>query len=276
MAASARDMRTGAYLCVKTRRMRYFMNLSYKGTNYHGWQIQRNAPSVQAELERALSTVLRLPTPVTGAGRTDTGVHARDYTAHFDAAPVAEAEALRYHLNAMLPDDIAVHRIRRVRDDAHARFDAAEREYTYYMRSEKDPFSRETSWQYRGALDTAAMNEAAAHLLAFDDFTTFAKLNSANKTNICKVTYARWRQEGTELIFTIRANRFLRNMVRAITGTLVGVGRGKMTPDEFRSIIAARDLSRAGSSAPAQGLFLTAVRYPEEIFLDSDTPSHLP
>ena len=276
MAASARDMRTGAYLCANTRRMRYFMNLSYKGTNYHGWQIQRNAPSVQAELERALSTVLRLPTPVTGAGRTDTGVHARDYTAHFDAAPVAEAEALRYQLNAMLPDDIAVHRIRRVRDDAHARFDAAEREYTYYMRSEKDPFSRETSWQYRGALDTAAMNEAAAHLLAFDDFTTFAKLNSANKTNICKVTYARWRQEGTELIFTIRANRFLRNMVRAITGTLVGVGRGKMTPDEFRSIIAARDLSRAGSSAPAQGLFLTAVRYPEEIFLDSDTPSHLP
>lgn len=170
----------------------------------------------------------RLPTPVTGAGRTDTGVHGpRLYGPHFDAAPVAEAEALRYHLNAMLPDDIAVHRIRRVRDDAHARFDAAEREYTYYMRSEKDPFSRETSWQYRGALDTAAMNEAAAHLLAFDDFTTFAKLNSANKTNICKVTYARWRQEGTELIFTIRANRFLRNMVRAITGTLVGVGRGK-------------------------------------------------
>ena len=243
--------------------MRYFLELSYSGKAYCGWQVQPGDPSVQQAVQQALSTLLRHETPVVGAGRTDTGVHASFYVAHFDTERAVDDPArFCYHLNAVLPDDIAVSALRRVRDDAHARFDAAEREYTYYMRSEQDPFSRETSWQYRGALDTAAMNEAAAHLLAFDDFTTFAKLNSANKTNICKVTYARWRQEGTELIFTIRANRFLRNMVRAITGTLVGVGRGKMT--------------RAGSSAPAQGLFLTAVRYPEEIFLDSDTPSHLP
>ena len=252
--------------------MRYFMILSYKGTNYHGWQIQPNAPSVQAELERVLSTILRTPTPVTGAGRTDTGVHARNYAAHFDCvAELGDTEKFRYHLNAMLPGDIAIHRIRRVRDDAHARFDASEREYTYYMCSEKEPFSRETSWQYSGKLNIAAMNEAAAHLLDFDDFTTFAKLNSANKTNICRVTHAGWRQEGSRTVFTIRADRFLRNMVRAITGTLVEVGRGKMTPEKFRDILAARDLSLAGSSAPAQGLFLTAVRYPEEIFID-DAP----
>lgn len=249
--------------------MRYFLILSYKGTNYHGWQLQRNAPSVQAELERVLAALLRKQTPVTGAGRTDTGVHARNYTAHFDTErPVADLEGFRYHLNSMLPGDIAVHAACRVRDDAHARFDALEREYIYYICSGKDPFSRETAWQYRAVPDMDAMNAAAAHLLEFDDFTTFAKLGSGNRNNLCRVTHAAWCRTESGLVFTIRANRFLRNMVRAITGTLVyEVGRGRMTPEGFRNIIAARDLSLAGSSAPAQGLFLNRIRYPEDIFI---------
>ena len=248
--------------------MRYFLTLSYKGTNYNGWQIQRNAPSVQGKLEEALALLLRRPTPVTGAGRTDTGVHARYYVAHFDTTEaIRDRAGFCYHLNAVLPYDIAVHELLPVRADAHARFDATEREYRYLILTAKDPFARETAWLYHGALHIDAMNEAAAHLLAFDDFTTFAKLNSANKTNICDVRHAVWTQTGDRLEFTIRANRFLRNMVRAITGTLVEVGRGKMTPEEFRAIIAARDLSLSGSSAPAQGLYLSDVRYPADLFL---------
>lgn len=249
--------------------MRYFLILSYKGTNYNGWQIQRNAPSVQGKLEEALTLLLRTPTAVTGAGRTDTGVHASYYVAHFDAPEaIRDRAGFCYHLNAVLPYDIAIHDLRPVRDDAHARFDAREREYRYVIRTEKDPFVRETAWLYYGALDVDAMNEAAIHLLEFDDFTTFAKLNSANKTNICDVRHAAWVRKGNELIFTIRADRFLRNMVRAITGTLVEVGRGKMSPDAFRDIIAARDLSLSGSSAPAQGLFLNNIIYPAELFLE--------
>ncbi len=248
--------------------MRYFLTLSYKGTNYNGWQIQQNAPSIQGKIEEALSLLLRTPTAVTGAGRTDTGVHALYYVAHFDSREeISDRTGFCYHLNAMLPYDIAIHDLRPVRAEAHARFDATEREYRYMMRTAKDPFVRETAWLYYGRLDLDAMNEAAAHLLRFDDFTTFAKLNSANKTNICDVRYALWQRDGDRLEFTIRANRFLRNMVRAITGTLVEVGRGKMTPDAFRDIIAARDLSLSGSSAPAQGLYLSNVRYPDTVFL---------
>lgn len=242
--------------------MRYFIELSYKGTAYNGWQIQNNAPSVQGELRKALSAILRTPITITGAGRTDTGVHALFYVAHFDfESAIDNADSLVYHLNALLPKDIAVKRIYRVADDAHARFDAVQREYKYFMRRDKDPFSRETSWQYYVALDIDRMNEAAAHLLAFDDFTSFAKLNSGNKTNICRVDYARWEATGEGMVFTIRADRFLRNMVRSIVGTLVDVGRGKLTPDRFRALIAAKDLSLSGSSAPAQGLFLSKILY---------------
>lgn len=246
--------------------MRYFIELSYKGTNYNGWQIQQNAPSVQGTLQKALSAILREEITVTGAGRTDTGVHALHYVAHFDtASEIEDTNSVRYHLNALLPADIAIKRVCRVGNEAHARFDAIEREYKYYMLSGKDPFSRETSWQYYVDLDIENMNRAAAHLMAFDDFTSFAKLNSGNKTNICHVSYAKWVRTEDGMFFTIRADRFLRNMVRAVVGTLVDVGRGKLTPDEFREIVASRDLSRSGSSAPAQGLFLSSVKYPEAV-----------
>ncbi len=242
--------------------MRYFIELSYKGTAYNGWQVQSNAPSVQGELQKALSAILREQVTVTGAGRTDTGVHALFYVAHFDfAGAIENPESLVYHLNALLPKDIAVKRIYVVAGDAHARFDARQREYKYFMCRDKDPFSRETSWQYYVALDIDLMNEAAAHLPGFDDFTSFAKLNSNNKTNICRVDYARWERTEQGMVFTIRADRFLRNMVRSIVGTLVDVGRGKLTPDEFRALIAAKDLSLSGSSAPAQGLFLSNIVY---------------
>lgn len=247
--------------------MRYFMLLSYRGTNYHGWQRQSNAPSVQDELERVLSARLRNGVEVTGAGRTDTGVHASYYVAHFDTYMVIDdCDGLCYHLNSMLPRDIAVRGIYSVANEAHARFDATEREYTYRIVSRKEPFCVETAWQYYVRLDIEAMNRAAVHLLEFDDFTSFAKLNSNNKTNICHVSHAEWRSEGAWSVFTIRADRFLRNMVRAITGTLVEVGRGKLSPDDFRDIIAARNLSLAGSSAPAQGLFLSGIKYPQNIF----------
>lgn len=249
--------------------MRYFMTLSYRGTNYHGWQFQSNALTVQEEVEKALSALLRIPTAVVGAGRTDTGVHALKYVAHFDTEQsIDELESFLYHLNLLLPRDIAAKAINPVRSDAHARFDAIEREYSYFISREKDPFGRETSWQYYVALDVEAMNEAADWLLQFDDFTSFAKLNSGNKTNICSVTHASWIEKDNRMIFKIKANRFLRNMVRAITGTLVDVGRGKISPDDFRDIIAARDLSLSGSSAPAQGLFLSDIRYPEDIWIN--------
>ncbi len=237
--------------------MRYFVELSYLGMAYCGWQRQRDAPSIQAAIEDALSTLLRAPTPVTGAGRTDTGVHAARYIAHFDA--VTEPDV--YHLNAILPPDIAVQRVWHVADDAHARFDAQEREYKYYIILHKNPFRQHTAWCYTGHLDVDAMNSAAAHLLGTKDFTTFSKLHSSNKTFICNVMQALWTQADGELIFTIRADRFLRNMVRSIVGTLVDVGRGKITPEIFAGFLEARDRSLASGSAPAHGLFLSDVKY---------------
>lgn len=242
--------------------MRHFIKLSYKGTAYHGWQRQINAPSVQATVELALSTILREPIEVTGAGRTDTGVHAAHYVAHFDTAnEIESANEFCYHLNALLPNDIAVQQLHRVADDAHARFDAVEREYKYYIMTCKDPFTREITWQYSTDLDVEAMNSAADRLLTHSDFTTFSKLHSNNKTNICKVTHARWVRSGNELVFTIRADRFLRNMVRSIVGTLVDVGRGKISEKDFAEALESLDRGRASGSAPAQGLFLTDVKY---------------
>ncbi len=243
--------------------MRYFLELSYNGANYRGWQRQKNAPTVQQTLEEALSKLLGEEIGVTGAGRTDTGVHAARYVAHFDVErEITGGADLIYHANSILPPDIALTGIRRVADDAHARYDARAREYTYYIVPRKDPFRTGTAWQYTVPLDTEAMNRAAAHLLEVDDFTTFAKLGGGNKTNICHVARAQWRVEadGT-LTFTIRADRFLRNMVRAIVGTLVDVGRGKITPVEFAATVDARDLSRSSGGAPAHGLFLTDIEY---------------
>lgn len=243
--------------------MRYFAELSYKGTAYCGWQRQPNARSVEQTIEEALSTLLREEIDVVGAGRTDTGVHAAFYVAHFDCAtPIADTDKLAYHLNAILPGDIACRSIYRVSDSAHARFDAVEREYRYYIQTHKDPFSRESAWQITTPLDIDAMNEAARVLLATEDFTSFAKLGSNNTTNICHIYRAEWVQiECGMVVFIFRANRFLRNMVRAVVGTLVDVGRGKLTPAEFADIVASRDLSRSSSSAPAAGLFLTDVKY---------------
>ncbi len=251
--------------------MRYFLELCFKGTRYNGWQIQRNAPSVQDTFQKALSSILGQEIRLTGAGRTDTGVHASKYFAHFDTlSEIVDPMHTCRSLNLMLPPDMAAKRIFKVSDHAHARFDALSREYTYHMLSVKDPFTRETTWQYYVPLDVEAMNRAAASLLRFDDFTSFAKLNSANKTNICNVTFAEWHKTENGQTFVIRSNRFLRNMVRAIVGTLVDVGRGKITPDRFHDIIAARDLSLSSSSAPAQGLFLTDVSYPDEILSPDD------
>ena len=253
---------------VSLRIMRFFAELRYDGAAYCGWQRQPDQPTVQQTLERALTTLLRHPVEVTGAGRTDTGVNASYYVAHFDFPdPLRAPEQILYKLNFLLPPDIAVGTFTPVSDEAHARFSAVEREYRYFIEPRKNPFTRAGSWQYYVPLDVARMNEAAAMLPEFEDFTSFAKLNSNNRTNICHIREAAWTVEpsGT-LRFTIRADRFLRNMVRSVVGTLVDVGRGRYTPEEFRAIIAARDLSRSSGGAPAQGLFLSDVRYPAEIF----------
>lgn len=248
--------------------MRYFVELRYNGGAYCGWQRQLQQPSVQQTLERALSTLLRQEIDVTGAGRTDTGVHALYYVAHFDcAAPLSDPRQVVYKANFLLPDDIALYSITPVPDEAHARFSAREREYRYFIEPYKNPFTRAVTWQYFVPLDVERMNVAAASLLEYEDFTSFAKLNSNNKTNICHIRRAEWRvREDGVLCFTIRADRFLRNMVRAVVGTLVDVGRGRYTPDDFREIVASRDLSRSSSGAPAQGLFLSDVVYPAELF----------
>ena len=249
-------------------KMRYFAELRYDGAAYCGWQRQPDQPTVQQTLEQALSTLLREPVEVVGAGRTDTGVNASYYVAHFDTSfPIDNLRQLLYKLDFLLPPDIAVGTLTPVPDEAHARFSAREREYRYFIEPRKNPFTRSGSWQYYVPLDVDRMNEAAAMLLEFEDFTSFAKLNSNNHTNICRILRADWQTEpsGT-LRFTIRADRFLRNMVRAIVGTLVDVGRGRYTPEQFREIVAARDLSRSSGGAPAQGLFLSDVRYPAEIF----------
>ncbi len=248
--------------------MRYFLELRYNGAAYCGWQRQPDQPSVQQTVEEGLSTLLRERIEITGAGRTDTGVNASYYVAHFDTTDaVANPAQVVYKLNFLLPGDIAIMNIREVRDSAHARFDAREREYRYYISPVKNPFTRHATWQYYVPLDVAKMNLAAAVLLQERDFTSFAKLNSNNKTNICRVMHAAWTvgDEGV-MCFTIRADRFLRNMVRSIVGTLVDVGRGRYTVDEFRSIVRSRNLSRSSAGAPAQGLFLSDVKYSEDVF----------
>ena len=249
--------------------MRFFLTLAYKGTAYNGWQIQPNAPSVQQTLQEALSTLLHEEIEVVGAGRTDTGVHASYYIAHFDtnnSMPLAGKDFC-YHLNALLPKDIAASEVRPVQEDAHARFDATLREYKYYILQEKNPFSFETTYQYTVPLDVEQMNRAAALLKEYDDFTSFCKLHGNNKTNLCRIEQSEWKIDGNSLVYTVSADRFLRNMVRAIVGTLIDVGRGKITVEQFREIIEARSRGAAGSSAPPQGLFLTHIEYPSELYI---------
>ena len=242
--------------------MRYFIELQYDGAAYCGWQRQPNEPTVQGTIEERLSMLRRVPTEIVGAGRTDTGVNASFYVAHFDSDVSVDCAQLAYKLNKVLPDNIAILRIYEVEADKHARFDAKQREYTYFLTPEKNPFRRFSAWHYAVDLDVDKMNMAAAKLLEYEDFTSFAKLNSNNKTNICHITYAEWQEQadGT-LRFTIRADRFLRNMVRAIVGTLVDVGRGRYTVADFEDIIGSKDLSRSSAGAPACGLFLSDVSY---------------
>lgn len=242
--------------------MRYFIELQYDGAAYYGWQRQPDAETVQGVIEQKLSMLLRVPTEIVGAGRTDTGVNASFYVAHFDSEREVECAQLAYKLNKVLPEDIAILRIYGVEATMHARFDARMREYSYFITATKRPFRRFSAWHYAVELDVEKMNKAAAKLLEHNDFTSFAKLNSNNKTNICHISHAEWvcEEDGT-LRFTIRADRFLRNMVRAIVGTLVDVGRGRYTVEEFEDIILARDLSRSSSGAPACGLFLSDIVY---------------
>ena len=241
---------------------RYFLQLSYKGSRYFGWQRQPNAISVQDVIEKTLSTVLREDIAVVGAGRTDTGVHASFYVLHFDVSnEIQEPEKLVYHLNRFLPDDIAVQKINKVNNDFHARFSAASRTYKYFISTVKDPFNTETCYQFTIPLDVEKMNEAAKTLFEYTDFTSFAKLHTDVKTNNCKIFQAEWERNDNKLVFTIKADRFLRNMVRAIVGTLLEIGKGKITGDDFRSIIEMKNRGAAGTSAPPQGLFLVDIGY---------------
>ena len=243
--------------------MRYFIRLGYKGAAYHGWQVQPHDTSVQQVIEEALATLLRVPTPVTGAGRTDAGVNARLMVAHFDAEPpIADLDRLVHSLNALLPPDIAIYGISPVQDDAHARFDAINRTYKYFAVTHKDPFRYPLSWKCPSDLDFDLMNQAAARLLDYTDFTSFSKLHTDVKTNNCRVTLARWAREDGQWVFTITADRFLRNMVRAIVGTLVEVGRHKMTVEEFCQVIERKDRCAAGTSMPGHALFLWDINYP--------------
>jgi tRNA pseudouridine38-40 synthase len=250
---------------------RYFLYLSYSGAAYCGWQSQPGVMTVQRRVEEALSLLLRRPVGVVGAGRTDTGVHARLMVAHFDFDGEQFAPStLVNRLNGVLPPDIAVHKIVAVRPDAHARFDAVSRTYQYFICFEKDAFNYPFHLRMRYELDFPKMNEAAAILLEYNDFACFCKLHSDNRTTVCHITKAEWTQFENEAVFTVRADRFLRNMVRAIVGTLLDVGRGRITAEGFRKIIESGRRSSAGASVPAGGLFLTGIEYPDTLFpLDS-------
>jgi len=242
---------------------RYFIELSYNGTGYHGWQIQPNALSVQECLDKALSTYFRQPVNTLGCGRTDAGVHATQFYAHFDLTDPGQ-DPLRSvtGINSLLPYEIAVRRVFEVASDAHARFDATERAYHYHLHFHKDPFKLNRSWLFKGTLDVEAMNAAAAVLMEYTDFSCFSKSNTQTFTNNCKITKAFFEKKGDGLQFTIGADRFLRNMVRAIVGTLTRVGKKEISLEQFREVIESKNRSNAGQSVPACGLYLVSVIYP--------------
>ena len=247
--------------------MRYFISFTYRGTDFHGSQTQPNGNTVQAEMEAAFATILRMPVALTFAGRTDAGVHAEQMVAHFDVEKAIPTN-LGARLNNLLPNSIAVRSIVPVKDDAHARFDAIERTYYYRVTTQKDPFTYLTRTRVGAMLDFNAMNEAAQLLIGKQDFASFCRAHTDVKTTICDVREARWVQENeTEAYFVIRADRFLRNMVRAVVGTLFEVGKGRMTKEQFRQVIEAHDRCQAGHSAPAEGLSLVEIIYPKEIYL---------
>ena len=241
---------------------RYFIELSYDGTNYHGWQVQPNAVTVQEVLDRALSTVLRTPIETVGCGRTDTGVHATEFFAHYEVESSMAIDKVVHSLNSVLPPDIAIKNIFPVDDEMHARFSATLRSYQYHIHFNKDPFKHGYSWLLRDEPDIDLMNQAAQIIMQYTDFSCFSKSNTQVKTNNCKISRAEWLRTDGGIVFHISADRFLRNMVRAVVGTLLMVGRKEVTPEGIREIINSKDRSNAGTSVPACGLYLTEVKYP--------------
>jgi tRNA pseudouridine38-40 synthase len=243
--------------------VRYFLKLSFLGKNYHGWQIQLNAHSVQAELESALRVLLKTPVSSTGCGRTDTGVNAAMFFAHFDSTDsIDDTESFIHQLNCILPDDIAVHNLLNVADNAHARYDATARTYAYHVYHDKNPFLKERAYFFPYELNVEMMNQMCAVLLEYSDFSSFSKSRTQVKTNLCKITEAKWNRIEDELVFQITADRFLRNMVRAIVGTMLEIGESRLDEKGFRAVIEGKNRSDAGVSVPAHGLYLVDVRYP--------------
>ena len=242
--------------------MRFVIELAYKGTEYHGWQKQENAHSVQSEIEQKLSLILGENTDTLGCGRTDTGVHAMQFFAHFDTHKNIDCSLLQYKLNQILPFDISIYKIIRVADDFNVRFDAISRTYEYHISRIRNPFKIDTAWFQYGNLDIDKMNAAACLLLNHKNFECFSKVHTQVNNFICDITFAEWKLNGTTLVFTIKANRFLRNMVRAIVGTLLDIGRNKLTIEDFRKILDSKNRSEAGQSVPAKGLFLVQIEYP--------------
>ena len=243
--------------------MRYFIFLAYDGTNYHGWQIQPNACSVQGEIQRCLSTILRRETPIVGAGRTDTGVHARQMAAHFDSEEPIDCLQTAFRLNRILPPDISIERIISVDNSLHARFSATSRTYHYYIHTKKCPFNRGYSLETHYNLDFDMMNKAGEYLISVKDFAAFCKAGSDVKTTLCDVRTAKWVEESPgKWYFEITADRFLRNMVRAVVGTLVDVGRGRLSMEDFKAVVESKKRTEARESMPAHALFLENVEYP--------------
>lgn len=247
---------------------RYFVEIEYDGTAYCGWQRQRNGISIQQVLEDCFSKKLSQNIKMTGCGRTDAGVHARQFFAHFDYNDILILDKLQYEMNKFLPDDIVIKSIHRVVDNAHARYSAIERYYCYYIQTRKSPFNRNYTLSYYQKLDLNKMNQAAQFLLSVSDFTSFTKLHSNAKNALCKLTECFWEERFDQLIFHIAANRFTRNMVRAIVGTMIDIGRNKLDLHDFISIVNFKNRSLARQSVDAQGLFLERVRYPEDIFIN--------
>jgi len=241
---------------------RYFIELSYDGTNYHGWQVQPNAVTVQEVLDRALATILRTPIETVGCGRTDTGVHATEFFAHYEVGSSMTIDKVVHSLNGILPSDIAIKNIFPVDGEMHARFSATLRSYQYHIHFNKDPFKHGYSWLLRDEPDIDLMNQAAQIIMQYTDFSCFSKSNTQVKTNNCKISRAEWLRTDDGMVFHISADRFLRNMVRAVVGTLLMVGRKEVTPEGIREIINSKDRSNAGTSVPACGLYLTEVKYP--------------
>ncbi len=244
--------------------MRYFVKLMYDGTAYHGWQSQMNAESVQGLLQKSFSLILRQPIELYGCGRTDTGVHAREYYAHFDVEEkISSLENILYKMNSLLPHDIVIENIQEVKSDVHARFSAIRRTYKYYMSQKRDPFAFNFEYFFSPQLDLDLMNTACGLMMAYKDFSCFSKSNTQVNNYICDISEAFWTLDRGKLVFTISANRFLRNMVRAIVGTMIEIGLGKINLNEFRQIISHGNRSDAGASVPAKGLFLFRVEYPD-------------